>query len=520
MLAMSTFPRTIFINDFPSPGGTVIRECQSQLEPVVRYVLSKCASEEVCIFTMYTKETEELKTIGPVQESNGGKRSRQVSDPSETGIKTSAIEFFELRIKESVEYCNPSKCRFDRKLIDLNKPEEAIQVAVERIREYREENSAEPFRLWIDTHGGIRDVALLTNIVGYLLNKFSEIEVAGIYGTEFTNERKDQRIIDQRNAFDSLSFVTGMSDFMNFGNVDVLKEYYQTEISGGDEEIQNLINAMQLVSDGTQFCDPYLYTQGLDALGKAITPLISEGRNAEKALLPIFYNAIREDYGSLLDSKTRTSVDIIERCIEKKQYQQALTFIEALMPEYFFEKHILYFSDEHMEIAEKAAAGFYKTPIANAFDTFMEKMKDCFKNKASSNDIRNCLYVRVGILAGRNEVNEFAVDFSDHLRAEEKDNLRSGMYEDFPIRKMYSLDKKYSKVKFITDVPRPEYKRAGRIMRMHSALKDSRNKFNHAISSGSGGKIEDMRPYLEDVVKVMRLYIDDIRALEMNMENK
>ena len=271
LLAMSTFPSTIYINDFKTPERTEIPDCQSQLEPVVRYILSKCTSEEVYVFSMTTDKTEELKHIGP-EEIFKGQRVRRVSAPVGDKSDISAIKFFEERIGNSPEYEGVSNnCIFRSKTIDLSMPEEAIRVAVERIRDYKEEDPSSPVRLWVDTHGGIRDVSLLINVVAFLLYQFKDVELAGIYGTEYsTDETSENKVIDQRNAFESLSFVSGMSDFMNFGNVDVLEAYYKTNSSGGTKEIQEFIKAMKLISDGTQFCDPYLYTRGLDALGVAI----------------------------------------------------------------------------------------------------------------------------------------------------------------------------------------------------------------------------------------------------------
>ena len=433
LLAMSTFPSTIYINDFKTPERTEIPDCQSQLEPVVRYILSKCASEKVYIFSMTTDKTEELKHIGP-EEIDKGQRIRRVTAPVGDESDISAAKFFEKRIVNSPEYKGFSNdCIFSSKTIDLSMPEEAIRVAVERIRDYKEEDSSSPMRLWVDTHGGIRDVSLLINVVAFLLYQFKDVELAGIYGTEYsTDKTSENRVIDQRNAFESLSFVSGMSDFMNFGNVDVLEAYYKTNSSGGTKEILEFIKAMKLISDGTQFCDPYLYTQGLDALGIAIQEIEKEALNPENALLPIFYRTIRDDYGVLLDPEKRTGFDIIKRCIRKKQYQQALTFIEVLMPEYFFEKRILYFSESDRIIAKEAAveAGReYEGTVGFAFNKYnMSYMEKCFKH---SEDVRNTLFGRAGILAGRTRADEFDHDFSRELREDVKEDLTKGIRTGF-----------------------------------------------------------------------------------------
>ena len=362
----------------------------------------------------------------------------------------------------------------------------------------------------------------MINVVAFLLYQFKDVELAGIYGTEYsTDKTSENKVIDQRNAFESLSFVSGMSDFMNFGNVDVLEAYYKTNSSGGTKEIQEFIKAMKLISDGTQFCDPYLYTRGLDALGVAIQEIEKEALNPENALLPIFYRTIRDDYGVLLDPEKRTGFDIIKRCIRKKQYQQALTFIEVLMPEYFFEKRILYFSESDRIIAKEAAveAGReYEGTVGFAFNKYnMSYMEKCFKH---SEDVRNTLFGRAGILAGRTRADEFDHDFSRELREDVKEDLTKGIRTGFSKKlnvTLFSNDEESYRITMLSDVPDENLHLAGKIMRMHNVLKSSRNKFNHAVSSDESVEIKDRRPYLEDIVKIMNNYIGNIIELKKHM---
>ena len=521
---MSTLPWSrIHESDYTAPDGTVIRNCQSQLEPVVRYIMTKCKGEEVYILNMATKETKKQRIVGSMKEEDNGRsvsryrpvrnirENESIPESLESGEEvTTALSFFEARIRLSDEYQGLASCQFENDGIDLSKPEAAIRASVEKIESIRQNTPADQLRLWIDTHGGLRDVALLINAVGYLLDSFKVIPIKGIFGTETDNHL----IIDQSNAFYSLSFVSGMSDFMNFGNVDVLKKYYETEISGGDSEIKALIDAMQLVSDGTQFCDPYLYKKGLDALSNAIPKNSGDASESPKALLPIFYSRIKNDYGNLLNREDSTDLDIIERCMKKQQYQQALTFVEALMPQYFFDKQILYFSDGDLEKAKIAAEKSYKSAVNTAFDSFMEKVKNVFNDET---DIRNSLIIKAGIFAGITS----ADGFNETIRAALENapaDITTGIRKDLPIRKMCSVGKdektgKKIKIKYMTKL-RKYMPSVARVMQMHNILKNSRNKFNHAVESNETLPISEQRPELDHVIKVLENYIAEIRELE------
>jgi len=525
-LAMSTLYRVVIdeytAQDNKTQTATVIKECQSQLEPVVRYIMAKCKNEDVYVLSMATTDTEKPLSVGEEYTSTNKKgvisRVRAVTQyeseneakmAQEIGEKiTTALDFFEDRIKSSEEYKMLACCSFDHCVIDLDKPEEAIQNSVEKIKHLKDEFPDEEIRLWIDTHGGLRDVALLINVVGYLLEEFADFKIAGVYGTETQN----RRIIDQKNAFYSLAFVSGMSDFMNFGNVDVLKRYYESEISGGDEEIRKLVDAMQMVSDGTQFCDPYLYKEGLNALSYVIESQSEDSLQAEKALLPIFYDTIKKDYGNLLERERRSDIDIIERCMKKKQYQQALTFIESLMPEYFFEKRILYFSDEDKEKAEAATEKSYKSAISNVLDNFLEKVNNCFKNQK---DVRNTLAVKAGIFAGAKKSDEFALDIEQILKKNHAPiDLSHGMKKNLKDSEMVVSIGEGNSIQYKSDISFVDRPRLIRVMQMHRVLKDSRNKFNHAVEGNAGADLSKRRPELKHVLSVMEKYITEVRELE------
>lgn len=525
-LAMSTLYRVVIdeyiAQDNKTQTATVIKECQSQLEPVVRYIMTKCKNEDVYVLSMATTDTEKPLSIGEEYTITNKKgltsRVRAVTQyeseieaktAQEIGEKiTTALNFFEDRIKSSEEYKMLDSCSFDHCEIDLDKPEEAIQNSVEKIKHMKDEFPDEEIRLWIDTHGGLRDVALLINVVGYLLEEFADFKIAGVYGTETQNHR----ILDQKNAFYSLAFVSGMSDFMNFGNVDVLKRYYESEISGGDEEIRKLVDAMQMVSDGTQFCDPYLYKEGLNALSDVIESQSEDSLQAEKALLPIFYDTIKKDYGNLLERERRSDIDIIERCMKKKQYQQALTFIEALMPEYFFENRILYFSDVDMEKAEAATEKSYKSAISNVLDNFLERVNNCFKNQK---DIRNTLAVKAGILAGAKVSDEFASDIEQILKKNHAPtDLSLGMKKNLKDSEMVVSIGEGNSIQYKSDISFVDRPRLIRVMQMHRVLKDSRNKFNHAVEGNAGADLSKRRPELKHVLIVMEKYITEARELE------
>lgn len=532
LMATSTLNGEIRSNDYTTPEGGKIWDCQSQLEPVIRYILTKCAGEKVHIVSLCTKDAAAKVWIKEHVEEKEGKTVRKKTvekkNPGNTDgspvTETSAQKFFMDRIMISQEAEIPEMIDFDTINIDLKQPEEAIQRSIEKIMQYEgmevEDEKDRNIRIWIDNHGGLRDIALLLNAVGFLLEMDSsnDLYVEAVYGVNTAQIT----IEDQKNAFMSLHFVSGMSDFINFGNVDVLYRYYQDDYSGGNEEIRALINAMRQISDGTQFCDPYLYIQGLDALAETVRHLNDKSLEARQALLPIFYKSIVDDYGILLDRGKRTSLDIIDRCVKKKQYQQALTFIEALMPQYFFDRKILYCDEEDYRKLEEAVKDSYESPVNYMYNCFLEKM-----NSFPKGDIRENLSVKAAILAGLDNPDDLELSASEMEEVKKtmgSEGLKTNMIKRLPLSRKLKLGggiqlrSRISDLNIDKDKKNELYYLAAEILRIHDTLKRSRNKFNHAVSSDAALELKNRRPRLEDTVKLMNLYIEKINELEGRLQ--
>ncbi len=130
-------------------------------------------------------------------------------------------------------------------------PVTAIKAAVTHIRDVQHtaNKNRQKISLYVDTHGGFRDVSLIMNAILSLLRQ-EKIKPRMICGVNTSTKH----IIDQRYAFDIFSFVSGMNDFLNFGSADVIDDYYKLheETSG---EIEDVTTAMKEIAEGLQFCD-------------------------------------------------------------------------------------------------------------------------------------------------------------------------------------------------------------------------------------------------------------------------
>lgn len=525
LLAMSTLNANVFSG---KPGDTFsvygdarkIENCKSQLEPVVRYFLSdsECANE-VEILMLCTRQTLEIAT-----DFNGNK----FKDEYGNGIDNiSAVTFLMDRIdkcdekhgKEITYKAFPLYREGEERIlpeIDCNKvlpnvqgqgieksnsPEYAIayekafqpdyisgmREAIQSIRNTVKENMQKdkdfktPF--YIVTHGGPRDVMLSLNAVVSLLDEEGIIPTK-ICGTNLATKMID----DQRASFDIFRFVSGMQDFLNVGSVDTLQNYYKESVylyssdrEDAEEFNKKLLDAMNKVSIGVQYSNPESYISGLDDLKKVLDTDVDD--KFEKTSLGIFKDTIKKDFGVLLDPEKRTEVDMVERCINKKQYQQALTFLESAFPEFYRKNNIISFSSDPGINIDKFNDFFKKHIHLNNRDQSPNKIIERFFTELEEGD--ESKEVLKDSYEWKGNLEE---ELKKHLEYMEKVNSSNGSDSKIVIGSIYS---------FTTDIfP---------VFKMHKVLKEIRNIFSH-------GKAEN-RPNITKLDKYMRAYLKALRNL-------
>lgn len=500
LLTMSTLAGKLESKNFKVDGEEVeIKDCISQLEPVVRYYLQDQGCEkEVDILMLCT-----LETLFPARVDGKLK-------------EYSAASYFKERIEKSPEKCEHT-LRFDilplfsvvpdKKNIEIKrdywKPltkEESIQnyqlniyagiaKAVDSIRSILSTGSSKASgSLYIVTHGGLRDIIISLNAI------ISLLDMEGIYPEKImgTVVGENNIITDQSASFDIFQFVTGMRDFINFGHTEILENYYKKEsrhLTGTNETAREknesgILQAMKAVSQGLQFSNPRVYKAGLKQLMNQLNSK-KEKNIWENNLLGIFEKNIKRDFGTLLKSKETSIIDIIERCICKKQFQQGLTFLESGLPQFYMDNELVFFDQCTVSQLHSRYAKTVDEKKEELFNKYVTSLR--FKKR----DVQKQAYEivaksRQGDKAG-DEVwekiqNPFVFYFKDGDRQ--------------PVK--YTIKSRFSKKEFEQKVLP--------IVRMHRVLKLIRNGFSHAISR-SPLEGEDLASYMEK-------YLTELKSLK------
>ena len=475
-------------------SGLEIKDCRSQLEPVVRYFLSdKGCTDEVNILMLCTRPT--LEEFIPYD------KSKYVNKKGIELDKVSAVSF----LKERIEECSEKKCKkIVYKVFPLYREEGEVPVGLDAeivldknsyepdylygmrsviteirhaVNENNKEEKSTPF--YIVSHGGLRDVVLSLNAIISLMDG-EGIRPGKICGTNTSN----RTIEDQRASFDIFRFVSGMQDFLNVGSVDTLQNYYKESVylyssdrEDAEEFNKKLLDAMNKVSIGVQYSNPESYISGLDDLKKVLDTDVDD--KFEKTSLGIFKDTIKKDFGVLLDPEKRTEVDMVERCINKKQYQQALTFLESELPQYYKKKGIISFPGSDYKQSRKRFNEFL-SEVLKVPDTkrFIEKKKEGKNWEEALIDKENW-----------NENLEDNIEkYIKDWQCSKNNCRRNNTYDPDSIGDIYN---------FIEDILP--------ILKMHKVLKLIRNSFSH--SDGYE------RPEISELDEYMRCYLTALKKL-------
>nr|WP_314610420.1 TM1812 family CRISPR-associated protein [uncultured Lachnoanaerobaculum sp.] len=508
LLAMSTLNANMNLNaegmqfSVANEQDLEIKDCRSQLEPVVRYFLKdKECTDEVDILMLCTRPT--------LEEFIPNDKSKYVNKKGIELDKVSAVSF----LKERIEECSEKGSKeIAYKVFPLYREDGEIPVEIDAeivldkkncnpdylsgmrsvIKEIRttvmnnnEESTETPF--YIVSHGGLRDVILSLNAIISLMDG-EGIRPTKICGTNTSN----RTIEDQRASFDIFRFVSGMQDFLNVGSVDTLQNYYKESVylyssdkKDAEEFNKKLLNAMNKVSIGVQYSNPESYISGLDDLKKVLDTDAED--KFEKTSLGIFKDTIKKDFGVLLDPEKRTEVDMVERCINKKQYQQALTFLESELPQYYKKKGIISFPGSDYKKSRERFNEFLsevlkvrdkkKSPVL-IIKRFIEKKKEGKNWEEALIDKENW-----------NENLEDNIEkYIKDWQCSKNNCRRNNKYDPDSIGDIYN---------FIEDILP--------ILKMHKVLKLIRNSFSH--SDGYE------RPEIREIDEYMRCYLKALKKL-------
>lgn len=202
--------------------------------------------------------------------------------------------------------------------------------------------------IYLDMHGGLRgNTEILMTIFSMLpMEQLANgttirIDPTNIYSIAWRGVgSKENKIIQAGEAYQLMDLVAGVHEFVEYGRTESLKNYAQ-----GNESIQPMVKAMDMISDALAMADIELFDKGLSELKSELKACKKERYSGNsQSTADIFIRLVDQEYGRIINSRNK-QLDKIRWCMNKKFYQLAATMCEAQIPWYLSETGVFDFSN-------------------------------------------------------------------------------------------------------------------------------------------------------------------------------
>lgn len=216
---------------------------------------------------------------------------------------------------------------------DENNDENILETINEIIDEIRK-NSGDDSRVFVDIHGGLRDLQqIIMSILSLLSLEGIEISPEDVYSVEVGKNI----IVNAGGTIDIFNFVSGMNELIHYGRTNSFKRYKLSERE------QNLIKILNNIAESIQLLRVNYFEENIKNLRKSINDI--DSIKNERGYIGLFIDNIRNNYSEIL-RYNYSVIDEINWCMKMGFYQQALTLIESKIPKYLVDKKVIDYPEQ------------------------------------------------------------------------------------------------------------------------------------------------------------------------------
>ena len=183
-----------------------------------------------------------------------------------------------------------------------------------------------------DMTGGFRHTSMLMLSIIQLLS-YRGIKIGEVLYSEPAG-REVYRMTEIQRMF---TLITGADEFVKFGSVEALNEYFGAEPA---PSVKNLLEAMNRFAEAIKICRTSTIEGELENLGKHIKNFREHpDRDLKSELFAKIIDTIEHEYGKLI-GKSATRPEIIRWCMRKGFWQQAMTLCTEWLPEEIVKRRV------------------------------------------------------------------------------------------------------------------------------------------------------------------------------------
>lgn len=199
-----------------------------------------------------------------------------------------------------------------------------IAEIADAVTNYAKNFPNEEIKIHADMTGGFRHTSMLMLSVIQLL-KYRGIDIGEILYSD-----PDKKIVYRANEIQKVStLITGANEFVKFGSVETLQEYFGKNPSPATAE---LLDAMQRFSEDIKICRTADIENDLKNLGNQIKIFReTKSKDVKSELFDKIIETVETEYGILIEENV-THTDIIRWCMKKGFWQQVMTLCTEWLP--------------------------------------------------------------------------------------------------------------------------------------------------------------------------------------------
>lgn len=367
--------------------------------------------------------------------------------------RDNALELFKKHILEFADEYDIHLTDASFKDVTFHAGEEFTKKTLKEILEYIKpgNKNVSGNEILLETTGGWRDtmmyLLMLVRILRYNYNQ----TIAATYSNKDTGTDTG-RITDVMPTINMFNLIDGMQEMSSFGSVSTLRKYFAAQPK--DERIEKLLTSMENLNGAIELCRAASVKDAIDDFAKAVDGL----KDCSNPLMRQLYPAFRSIYAN----KDSQIGQLIDWCLKRERYQQALTLYVECIPEFILTKVL-----QVKPGREKEAAGMF---------TYKYK---CMKDKANEKEVELKYPDRlIEVLMKASEYGKTSTEDRGSIRLKWHDNnhfknqletIERWTSENLFHQAPYALDSKYT-IKDMQD-----------ICRDYIYIKVLRNMVNHAL---------------------------------------
>ena len=258
----------------------------------------------------------------------------------ENDKKYTHMKYFEKRIGNFFDL----KKDFAYESFDENLPaEKTVGYVVEfadKVQKYIDEFGKVNVILDVDISGGMRNVNMVILSILRLL-EYNGVKIGKVLYSNF--KKNGISIVEElTDTYKLFNLMAGAEEFVRFGSVSAILEYYKDHNIAGTQ-LEKLLNAMEQFSKEIKLCRYGKFVEAIENLRENIRAFkASKEKNQAENTIYQMMNRIELEYDALIKNETLDDLDLIEWCINRDYFQQAITLYTERIPECLCEHQLIY----------------------------------------------------------------------------------------------------------------------------------------------------------------------------------